>query len=171
MAAMQERMPEVAHSESEETRERPGAPRENRERPHDAALMAGIPEASSAVHKQASEVGVHPVIVKIALGAATWFLAVTWLAFGWGGDTDFLLAIVILFFVIFFTLFLLTASYSVKDPRWPVRETSFREFLGSEIGVGGGTMSGRDVLIETAIIPVTLAFAATLIGLAWVIFG
>lgn len=176
MAAMQERMPEGAHSETEQsetekTREKPAAPRENRERPRDVALTAGMPEASSAVHKQASEVGVHPVIVKIALGAAVWFLAVTWLAFGWGGETDFLLAIVILFFVIFFTLFLLTASYSVKDPRWPVRETSFREFLGSEIRIGGGTMSGRDVLIETAIIPVTLAFAATVIGLAWVTFG
>jgi hypothetical protein len=171
MAAMQERITDGAHSESEKTRERPAAPRENLERPRDVALTAGMPEASSAVHKQASEVGVHPVIVKIAIGAAVWFLAVTWLAFGWGGDTDFLLAIVILFFVIFFTLFLLTASYSVKDPRWPVRETSFREFLGSQIGIGGGMMTGRDVLIETAIIPVTLAFAATLIGLAWVIFG
>ena len=30
---------------------------------------------------------------------------------------------------------------------------------------------GRDVLIEIALVPVVLAFAATLIGLAWVIFG
>ena len=29
----------------------------------------------------------------------------------------------------------------------------------------------RDVLIEIALVPVALAFAATLIGLAWVIFG
>jgi fatty acid desaturase len=171
MAAIQERLSEDARSETQETRETPGAPRENRDKLYAPAPAGGTPEASSAVHKQASEVGVHPMIVKIALCAAVWFLAVTWLAFGWGGDTDFLLAIVILFFTIFFTLFLLTASYSVKDPRWPVRETSFREFLGSEVGIGGGTMSGRDVLIETAIIPVTLAFAATLIGLAWVIFG
>jgi hypothetical protein len=46
-----------------------------------------------------------------------------------------------------------------------------REFLGSQVKIGSGTMSGRDVLIETALIPVALAFAATLIGLAWVIFG
>lgn len=119
----------------------------------------------------APETGVHPVIVKIALGAAVWFLAVTWFSFAAGGRTDLVLSIVILFFAIFFTLFLLTASYSVKDKRWPVRETSFSEFLESDVGIGGEKMHGRDVLIETALIPVALAFAATLIGLAWVIFG
>ncbi len=79
--------------------------------------------------------------------------------------------IVTLFLMMFLTLFLLTASYSVKDPRWPSRTMRLREFLGSQVKIGSGTMSGRDVLIETALIPVALAFAATLIGLAWVIFG
>ena len=32
-------------------------------------------------------------------------------------------------------------------------------------------MSGRDVLIEIALLPVALAVGAILIGLAWVIFG
>ena len=79
--------------------------------------------------------------------------------------------IVTLFFAIFFTLFLLTASFSVHDARWPVSHTSFREFLKSNIRIGRGTMSGREVLFEIALIPVALAFGATLIGLAWVIFG
>lgn len=171
MAALPERITDEAYSETDQSRERREALRDDREAHRNDVLTAGAPDASSAEHKQASEVGVHTVIVKIALGAAVWFLAVTWLAFGWGGETDFLLAIVALLFAMFFTLFLLTASYSVKDERWPVRETSFREFLRSEVGIGGGTLAGRDVLIETALIPVTLAFAATLIGLAWVIFG
>ena len=46
-----------------------------------------------------------------------------------------------------------------------------REFLTSKVGLATGTESGRDVLIEIALVPVVLAFAATLIGLAWVIFG
>jgi hypothetical protein len=117
------------------------------------------------------EAGVHPVVVKIAVGAAIWFLLVTWFSFAWDGETDFLLAIVILFFAIFFTLFLLTASFSTDDPRWPVLKTSFREFLKSNVGIGSGTLRGRDVLIQIALIPVALALAATLIGLAWVIFG
>ena len=95
----------------------------------------------------------------------------TWLAFARSAETDFLLVIVILFFGFFLGLFLLTASYTVSDQRWPARETSLRKFLISNISIGGGTMRGRDVLIEIALVPVTLAFAATLIGLAWVIFG
>ena len=82
-----------------------------------------------------------------------------------------MLVIVMLFFAFFIGLFLLTASFSANDPRWPVRETSFRKFLGSDVGVGSGTMRGRDVLIQIALLPVALALAATLIGLAWVIFG
>jgi len=45
------------------------------------------------------------------------------------------------------------------------------KLIDSEIGIARGNMSGRDVLIETALIQVSLAFAATLIGLAWVTFG
>jgi hypothetical protein len=95
---------------------------------------------------------------------------VVWLAFA-GPEISYLLVIVTLFFVMFFVLFLLTASYSVEDPRWPSRTPHLREFRDSEIGIAGGKMSGRDVLIETALMPVSLAFAATLIGLAWAIFG
>jgi hypothetical protein len=135
------------------------------------APTTGTLEASSAESMEASEVGVHSAVTKIAIGAAIWFVVVTWLSFAWTRETDFVLVIVTLFFAIFFTLFLLTASYTLKDPRWPVRETSFGDFLKSDIGIGTGTMRGRDVLIEIALIPIALAFAATLIGLAWVIFG
>jgi hypothetical protein len=137
----------------------------------EAVKGVGAPEANSASRMEASETGVHPMAAKIAIGAAIWFLAVTWLSFAWGGETDFLLVIVVLFFAFFLGLFLLTASYSVKDPRWPVRETSFREFLDSDVRIGSGTMRGRDVLIEIATMPIALALAGTLIGLAWVIFG
>ena len=132
---------------------------------------AGGPEMDSAERMRKSETGIHPVIPKIAIGASIWFLLVTWLSFAWDGETDYLLAIVTLFFAFFLVLFLFTTSYTSGDPRWDVRETSFREFLTSDVGIGGGTMRGRDVLIQIALIPVALAFAATLIGLAWGIFG
>jgi hypothetical protein len=122
--------------------------------------------------KQTSaEIGVHPIAIKIVVGAALWFLVTSWLAFAWDPEIDYLLVIVTLFFAIFFTLFLLTASFSVHDSRWPVRSSSFREFLKSNVRIGEGTMMGREVLIEIALMPVALAFAASLIGLAWVIFG
>jgi hypothetical protein len=124
------------------------------------------PSAAATDRQQAPEiVGVHPAAVEIVVAAAVWFIAVTWLAFASGPETDYLLVIVTLFFVMFFTLFLLTASYSLHDPRWPAPDTSFREFLKDNVGIGSGTMRGRDVLIEIAILPASLALAATLIGL------
>jgi hypothetical protein len=128
-------------------------------------------QEKSQPRQTAPEAGVHPIVIKIAAGAAVWFVVTSWLAFAWGPEIDYLLVIVSLFFAIFFTLFFLTASFSVHDARWPVRRTSFREFLNSNIRIDRGTMRGREVLIEIALIPVALAFGATLIGLAWVIFG
>jgi hypothetical protein len=132
---------------------------------------AGVPEASSARHMQADEAGVHPGVAKVAIAATIWFLLATWLSFAWNRETDFVLVVVILFFAFFIGLFLLTASFSAKDVRWPVRETNFHDFLGSDVRIGSGTMPGRDVLIQIALLPVALALAATLIGLAWLMFG
>ena len=73
--------------------------------------------------------------------------------------------------MIFITLFLFTATYSRGDPHWPTKRTSFREFLNSTVSTATGDERGRDVLIEIALLPVVLAFGATLIGLAWMIFG
>jgi hypothetical protein len=114
------------------------------------------------------QTSVHPAAIAIALAAALWFIAVTWVSFARGVETDWDLVVVTLFFVFFFGLFLLTASLGLKDPRWRQRDTSFREFLKSEVGTATGPMSGRDVLLEIAVIPVSLAFAATVIGLIWI---
>ncbi|MGA9605322.1 MAG: hypothetical protein ACRECI_09540 [Methyloceanibacter sp.] len=131
--------------------------------PADASRIA--PETKDS--QTATETGVHTVVAEIAVGAALWFIVMAWLDFARGGEIDYLLVIVTLFFVMFFGLFLLTASYTLHDPRWPLRDTSFREFLRAKVGTATGTMRGRDALIEIALVPVSLAFAATVIGLVW----
>jgi hypothetical protein len=73
-----------------------------------------------------------------------------------------------MFFVFFFALFLFAASHALKDPRWRQRDTSFSEFLRSEVGTATGPMSGRDVMLEIAVMPLSLALAATLIGMVWI---
>lgn len=128
-----------------------------------------LDSASRQVTAQAT--GIHPVAFAIAIGAVLWFLVVVWTAFGGNGGIDFDLAIVTLFCAIFVSLFLLVASLATGDSRWPTRQTSLRAFLDSDVAIGSGTMRGRDVLIEITLVPVVLAFAATLIGLAWMIFG
>jgi len=137
--------------------------------PNEVSVSSEAGQESEAARKPAS---VHPVAIEISLAATLWFLAMAWLSFAWGRHVDLNLAVASLFFVMFFTLFLKTASRAVKDKRWALREESFDDFLhDNNIAVDGGQMSGRDVLIEVTLIPVALAFAATLIGLAWIIFG
>ncbi|HEY8276364.1 MAG TPA: hypothetical protein VIG52_05145 [Methyloceanibacter sp.] len=121
------------------------------------------PEPPSLAPAQAS---VHPVVIELAIGAALWFIAIVWLAFA-SGETDFLLVVITLFFAFFFGLFLLTASYGLHDPRWELPSTTFREFLTSGVSTETGTMRGRDVLIEIMVLPLSLALAVTLIGIAW----
>jgi len=116
-----------------------------------------------------AETGVHPIAIEVALAAALWFLAVTWVSFARGGEVDWDLVIVTLFFIFFFALFLSTATYGLKDARWRQRDTSFREFLDSEVGTATGPMRRREVLLAIAVIPVSLALAATAIGLVWVV--
>ena len=52
----------------------------------------------------------HPIAVETALAAALWFIAVVWVVFAAGPEIDYLPVIVTLSFMMFFTLFLLTAS-------------------------------------------------------------
>ena len=67
----------------------------------------------------------------------------------------------------FFTLLLLTASIVINDPRWKQPKVRFGKFLNGEAPIDGGTMRGRDVLIQITLLPMCLAIAATFIGLVW----
>jgi len=62
---------------------------------------------------------------------------------------------------------LVMAAGIVKDPRWLQHRVNFQKFLRSDVPTYTGKMRGRDALIEITLIPVALAFAATIIGLAW----
>jgi hypothetical protein len=111
---------------------------------------------------------VHPAVFQVGLGAAIWFVSVSWLYFAWGSHVDLDLAVATGFFIMFFTLFLIAAAGIIKDPRWFQKRVSFRKFLRSDVPTYTGKMRGKDALIEITLIPVSLAFAASIIGLAWV---
>src|SRR5262249_36607197 len=72
-------------------------------------------------------IGVHPAVIKIAISAAVWFLAVAWLDFSGGPEVNINLAVVTGFFVMFFTLFLMAASMVIDDPRWKQPKARFVE--------------------------------------------
>ena len=95
--------------------------------------------------------GVHPVVIKMALSAVAWFLAVAWFDFSDGPEVDLVLAVVTGLFIMFFTLLLVTASLVINDPRWKQPKIRFGKFLNGEVPIDGGTMRGRDVLIQIAL--------------------
>ncbi len=111
--------------------------------------------------------GIHPAVFKVALSAVAWFLAVAWLNFAGGVEVDWVLSVMTGFFVMFLTLFLVAASMVLSDRRGAQGKTSFRKFLDEDVPIDSYTMSGRDVLIQIASLPVILAAGGTLIGLIW----
>jgi len=131
---------------------------------HDAG---GISSPLQAYIDSSKRTGVHPMAIKIGLSGVAWFLAVMWLCFAGETEVDLSLAVVTGFFVMYFTLLLLTASMIVDDPRWRQRKVRFGEFLKAEVPIGDGTMTGRDVLIHVLLLPITLGAGGTLIGFAW----
>jgi hypothetical protein len=103
-------------------------------------------EAKGISHRTS---GVHPVAIEIGLGAALWFLAVVWLAFAWGPEFDFQLTVVTGFFVIFFGLVLLTASYAVgDDPRGRQPKASFTQFLRDDVPIDSGKMPSTKLTLS-----------------------
>ena len=78
--------------------------------------------------------GVRLALVKIALSAVAWFLAVAWLDFSGGPHVDLVLAIVTGFFVMFFTLLLVASSMAISDPRWKTAEGTVYRIEGVKCG-------------------------------------
>ena len=64
-------------------------------------------------------------------------------------EIDYLLVIVTLFFAIFFTLFLLTASFSVHDARWPTRHTIFGSFSRRQTSELGSVALRQGALVTS----------------------
>jgi hypothetical protein len=136
--------------------------------PHSSARSAAqnieTPMTSPATSRGGgSKFGVHPLVIEIALAPIVWFIAVSWLYFAWNGHIDLDLGVATGFFVMFFTLLLGTASYATK----PSRPPRFSKFLHGTVSTYTGDMRGRDVLIEIALLPLSLAVAALIIGAVW----
>src|SRR5262249_62274065 len=110
------------------------------------------------------------IVIKTAIAAALWFIAVVWLAFP-GPEISYLRVIVTLFFVMFFVLFLLTVFYCVAALAFAYAALTRIPRQRDQHRRRQDERTRRSHRNETAVIPVSLAFAATLIGLAWVIFG
>jgi hypothetical protein len=113
---------------------------------------------------------VHPLVIRAATVASAWFVIAMAISFSGGIEADYLLAVVVGFSVIFFTLVLGLAAHAATHTRGGgAPDDSFEEFLNEEVAIDRGTISGREATVQLLTLPVTLAIGATAIGFIFVV--
>jgi hypothetical protein len=113
---------------------------------------------------------VHPLVIRAATVASAWFVIAMAISFSGGIEADYLLAVVVGFSVIFFTLVLgLTAHVATHTRGGGAPDDSFKEFLSEQVAIDRGTISGREAMVQLLTLPVTLAIGATAIGFIFVV--
>jgi hypothetical protein len=110
----------------------------------------------------------HPKVYGSLLVSTVTFVVASWLAFGRDGETDYLLLIVGLVFFGFTILPVLIFLSARRAARAGGANTdqSLDQFMDSRVETGSGALTGRQAWLQIAIIPLCLAAAAILIGLA-----
>lgn len=106
-------------------------------------------------------------VYKTVLAAFVWMLLAAWIAFGTAREADFTLAFASLLFFMFFAILLflsITARHHLT-----ASEESLTHFLHSNVDTATGPLTGRAAWVEIAVIPVSLALAATLIGMVYML--
>jgi hypothetical protein len=114
--------------------------------------------------------GVHPVAIVAATVASVWFVIAMAISFSGTIEADYLLAVVVGFSAIFFTLVLSLAAYAAAHTReGGAPDDSFDEFLGEEVAIDRGSISGREAMVQLLTLPVALALGGTAIGLVFLL--
>lgn len=96
------------------------------------------------------------------IAAYAWMALMAWVAFGGGREIDLELAVMTLIFIMLFGLPLIafrTAHARLHAP-WPRLD----HFLSSSVDTATGRLTAAQAWVQILVIPVSLAFAATLIG-------
>lgn len=136
----------------------------------DAASLADphhITDSAPEPSSRKAETSVHPATIGVALAAALWFIAVTWVSFARGAEVDWDLVVVTLFFIFFFALFLFTASYGLKDQMATARHQLPR-VPGQRRGHGHGADAGPRRAARGRRDPGLARIHRDQIGLVWI---
>jgi len=132
-------------------------PRPERDRASDARSSYGqVPGAE-----------LHGIIYRVIFAAYVWMMLAAWVAFGGNGEADLALSFAVVLFVMFFTVpFLLRRTAAARSR---IKRRAFDQFLSSEVETATGPLSGREVSLQVLLIPLALAFAATMIGAVFIL--
>jgi len=118
-----------------------------------------------AAHPKSDEVPgaeLPRAVYRSVVAAFAWMIGMAWIAFGSGMEPDFALGFASLLMIICLGILLFiqtTARHHMK-----AGQESLHDFLSREVDTATGSLPGYAAWIEIAIIPVSLALAATLIG-------
>jgi hypothetical protein len=107
---------------------------------------------------------IHPIAVAIPVAAAAWFVLAAWCAFG-AGETSPVLAVITLFCLIFFGVFVGGAAMGRDMTPERTHNRSFQEFLDGDVDIATGRITGREALLQIAAMPVGLTIGFTMIAI------
>ncbi len=105
----------------------------------------------------------NAAVYRSVLAAYAWMLLAAWIAFGRAGHIDFILAIVTIFLIIFFGIPAVMVGTGIRRTRGQQRRD--RKFPGTQVDTATGPLPASEAWVQILIIPLSLALAATLIGL------
>ncbi len=94
--------------------------------------------------------------------AFVWMMLAAWLAFGGTRGTDLDLAVATVLCTAFLGIPIIL-SWTARNRLQGTYQNS-KQFLESRVRIATGTVSGTEAWLQVALIPIALAFAATLIG-------
>ena len=137
------------------------------------AAIGGLPRAGSKTSVSTPsrvDLGgeLHPRVYGSLLVSIFIFVMASWLAFGRDGETDYLLLIVGFIFAVFAALptLIFLAGRSEARAAGERKPKTIDEFVNDRIETASGPLTGRQAWLQIAVIPLSLALAAILIGLA-----
>ncbi|WP_409560045.1 hypothetical protein [Hyphomicrobium sp. MC8b] len=116
------------------------------------------------------DLSVHPAPVVIGLASCAWFLVLSWTCFGaFDLRTGLAVAIVTIISAMYLGGITLGAynSNSAANDRAAGQRRSFRQFLHGRVDIATGLVSGREAMLQIALLPVSLAVGATAMALIW----
>jgi hypothetical protein len=106
-----------------------------------------------------------PSVYKSVVVAFAWILAVARMAFGYSTEAAWLATVAIIFGAIFFGIPMVLRRANRMRARAAKRNAD--NFMWSSVETATGRLPGWEAYLQIIIIPLSLAVAATILGLIW----
>jgi 4-hydroxybenzoate polyprenyltransferase len=112
---------------------------------------------------------VHPIAIEISVFAYAWLGMAFWLTFG-GGETSLILSIILVLCIVYVGLLIGGAVMGRNMTPERGQDRSVREFLEGRVDIATGHVTGREAMMQIALLPIALAVGGTAIAFAafWV---